>query len=209
MNIIKQQLELHFGDNYSSVYKQAKKYCSSLLSRPWWGANRETLIGNEGGPQGMRLNAMLFIIEHEDDIETGLRAYGSSLRLEYGSDKRLDILLDPEIEVPPTGEGEPRADSLESHSLDGLSDIIRPLSAIEEDFFTTNDEDDPLELPEASELNSENMQNREEDAPKIGIPVNEKATIQRDSISPQALPKTLELKKKQTVKDSIQTPKKQ
>ncbi|HEA29997.1 MAG TPA: OstA-like protein [Leeuwenhoekiella sp.] len=84
-----------------------------------------------------------------------------------------------------------------------------PPPQIEEDFFTTNDEDDPLELPEASELNSENMQNREEDAPKIGIPVNEKATIQRDSISPQALPKTLELKKKQTVKDSIQTPKKQ
>ena len=134
-SIIKQQLELHFGDDYASVDKQARKYVNSLLARPWWGANRETLIGNEGGPQGMRLNAMLFIIEHEDDIETGLRAYGSSLRLEYGSDKLLDLPL--VIEISPTEEGERRADSLESHSLDGLSDIIRPLSAIEEDFFTT------------------------------------------------------------------------
>ena len=138
MKLINEQLELHFGDNYPSVAKQANKYVNSLLSRPWWGANRETLIGNEGGPQGMRLNAMLSVIEHEDDIETGLKAYGSSLRLEYGSDKRLDVPLDPEIEDSPTEEGErPANSSLESHSLDGLGDIIRPLSAIEEDFFTT------------------------------------------------------------------------
>ncbi len=137
MSIVNQQLELHFGDNYASVDKQARKYVNSLLSRPWWGANREALIGNEGGPQGMRLNAILSIIEHEDDIETGLRAYGSSLRLEYGSDKQTTIPLDEGIEISPTGEGEPRADSLESHSPDGLGDIILPLTDTEMDFFTT------------------------------------------------------------------------
>ncbi len=135
MRIIYQQLALHFGDNYPSVSKQARKYCNSLLARPWWGTNRETMIGNEGGPQGMRLNAMLSIIEHEDTIETGLRAYGSSLRLEYGSDKMQDLPL--EIEISPTEEGERPADSLESHSLDGLSDTILPLEGIELDFFTT------------------------------------------------------------------------
>ena len=134
MSITNQQLELHFGDDYASVDKQARRYCQSLLGRPWWGSNRSTMIGNEGGPSGMRINALMSIIEHED-VETGLRAYGSRLRLEYGSDKMQDIPLDTEIS--PTEEGERRADSLESHSLDGLSDIIRPLSAIEEDFFTT------------------------------------------------------------------------
>ena len=137
MNIINQQLELHFGDNYASVDKQARKYCNSLLVRPWWGANRETLIGNEGGPQGMRLSAMLFIIEHEDNIETGLKAYGSSLRLEYGSDKQKTISLDPEIEVSPTEVHEGGEDSLESHSSDAFGQVSGSLSSLEKDFFST------------------------------------------------------------------------
>ncbi len=142
MSIINQQLELHFGAEYSSVAKQARKYVSYLLGRPWWGPNREAMIGNEGGPQGMRLNAMFSIIEHEDTIEIGLKAYSSSLRLEYGSDKNADVSLDTgtynsqiTIEISPTGE-EP-ADSLESHSPDGLGDVILPLEGIELDFFTT------------------------------------------------------------------------
>jgi len=137
MSIIEQQLKLHFGDQYPSVEKQAKKYVNSLLARPWWGANREAMIGNEGGPAGMRVNAMLSVIEYEDDIEPGLRAYGSSLRLEYGSDKLQTVGLDERIEVTPTGEGEAPADSLESHSLDGDGEEILPLTDHERDFFST------------------------------------------------------------------------
>jgi len=81
-----------------------------------------------------------------------------------------------------------------------------PLPQIEEDFFATDEDDAPKELPEASELKPENLENREEDAPKIGVPVNDKATIQRDSLSTPASPQSSELKKKEIKTDSVQKP---
>lgn len=81
-----------------------------------------------------------------------------------------------------------------------------PLPQIEEDFFATDEDDAPKQLPEASELKPENLENHEEDAPKIGIPVNDKATIQRDSLSTPALPQPSELKKAKIKTDSIKKP---
>ncbi|MGB3776200.1 MAG: hypothetical protein WA951_13170, partial [Leeuwenhoekiella sp.] len=79
-----------------------------------------------------------------------------------------------------------------------------PPPQIEEDFFATDAEDNPAEPPEASELRPEDMENRKEDAPKIGIPVNEKATIQRDSLSPQTLPLPQEPERRKIKADSLQ-----
>ena len=137
MNIIEQQIELHFGDEFPSVDKQARRYCQSLLGRPWWGPNSGVMISNEGGKQGMWISALASIIEHKDDVETGLKAYGLRLRAEYGSDKLQDLPLNVEIEVPLTKVRERDADLSRSHTLDGLGDTILPLSGIELDFFTT------------------------------------------------------------------------
>jgi len=79
-----------------------------------------------------------------------------------------------------------------------------PPPQIEEDFFSTNAEDQPQELPEVSELKPGDLENRKEDAPRIGVPVNDKATIQRDSLAPQVLPQPGELKKDEADKDSLQ-----
>ncbi|WP_081868365.1 OstA-like protein [Flavimarina sp. Hel_I_48] len=84
-----------------------------------------------------------------------------------------------------------------------------PPPQIEEDFFATNNEDKPQELPEVSELNPEDLENREEDAPKIGIPVNDKATIQRDSLAPQVLPQPGKLKKEKVKKNILKNRKDQ
>lgn len=58
-----------------------------------------------------------------------------------------------------------------------------PLPEIEEDFFEVPSDTKPERpIPAASGLTKELLKNREEDAPTIGVPVNEKATIRKDSI---------------------------
>ncbi|WP_442845458.1 OstA-like protein [Leeuwenhoekiella sp. H156] len=53
-----------------------------------------------------------------------------------------------------------------------------PLPQIEEDFFDNSIPDNELDIPGASRLKPSDFKNREEDAPGIGIPVNDKATLQ-------------------------------
>ncbi|MAZ29474.1 MAG: OstA-like protein [Cytophagaceae bacterium] len=62
-----------------------------------------------------------------------------------------------------------------------------PLPEIEEDFFDDVEEGEQNEnLPTQSEMKPENLKNREEDAPAIGVPVNENATIrEQDSLAPK------------------------
>lgn len=61
-----------------------------------------------------------------------------------------------------------------------------PLPEIPEDFFAEpeneEEDDENLDIPAASELRPTDLKNREEDAPEIGTPVNEKATIKKDSL---------------------------
>lgn len=52
-----------------------------------------------------------------------------------------------------------------------------PLPEIEEDFFEEPPEDVPVQLPGASQLKPDDLKNREEDAPSIGVPINDKATL--------------------------------
>ncbi|WP_128765513.1 OstA-like protein [Leeuwenhoekiella polynyae] len=80
-----------------------------------------------------------------------------------------------------------------------------PLPEIDEDFFDNSIPDEELDIPEASKLNPSDFKNREEDAPSIGVPVNDKATIQEgtDSIKTQK-PQLKELPKPK-VKDSTTT----
>ena len=95
------------------------------------------MISNEGGEQGMLISALASIIEHEDNVELGLKAYGLRLRAEYGSDKLQDIPLNPEIEVPLTEGGEGSDPFLGAHPLDGFGQTISTLTDSEREFFTT------------------------------------------------------------------------
>lgn len=109
MNIIEQQLQLHFGDTYLNVSQQAGRFCNYLISRPWWGENRPALITNEGGLDGMRRAAMCSIIEMDNHITAGLKAYSNRLRKEYSTNTlplddiseqmlfRIDLSLGTEI----------------------------------------------------------------------------------------------------------------
>ena len=56
-----------------------------------------------------------------------------------------------------------------------------PLPQIEEDFFDNSIPDAELDIPNASKLKPSDFKNREEDAPRLGVPINEKATLQKDS----------------------------
>ena len=60
-----------------------------------------------------------------------------------------------------------------------------PLPEIDEDFFDNTIPEEELDIPEASKLNPSDLKNREEDAPAIGVPINEKATIKKDSLAPK------------------------
>lgn len=80
-----------------------------------------------------------------------------------------------------------------------------PLPDIEEDFFDNSIPDNELDIPSASKLNPSDFKNREEDAPTIGLPVNEKATIKKDSIAPKNPAATLKEQVPSKVKDSTQT----
>lgn len=85
--LIDEQLMLHFGDEYRNVVSQATRFCKTVVNKPWFGENRSMLLSNEGGMPGMRRQALLSIIEKEDIIPDGLKAYGLYLRNEYGIDK--------------------------------------------------------------------------------------------------------------------------
>ncbi|WGK64357.1 OstA-like protein [Croceiramulus getboli] len=77
-----------------------------------------------------------------------------------------------------------------------------PLPTIEEDFFDNERSPEELNIPEASELSPKDFKNREEDAPTLGIPANDKATIRKDSIFSQRFPANFKPVKKAT--DTIQ-----
>ena len=77
-----------------------------------------------------------------------------------------------------------------------------PLPQIEEDFFDDSIPEEELNIPDASNLKPEDFRNREEDAPTMGIPVNEKATIKNDSIPPKNKLKSAEKLKKRTDNES-------
>lgn len=81
-----------------------------------------------------------------------------------------------------------------------------PLPEIEEDFFETPEgEAPPTErFPSQSELAPEHFKNRKEDAPTIGVPMNDKATIRKNPTDTIPTPKKPTALKKPTLikKDS-------
>ena len=80
-----------------------------------------------------------------------------------------------------------------------------PLPEIDEDFFDNSIPDEKLDIPEASKLNPSDFKNREEDAPSIGVPVNDKATIQEGTDSTKTQKPQLKELPKPKVKDSTTT----
>ena len=143
MSITEQQLELHFGEDYADVKKQSVKFIQRLLSRSWFGNNKQAMLENEGGSSNMAIQALMSIIECDGEIREGLRAYSNRLTLEYGSKKLTDIPLNDDLDytLPEAkdalGPVRPELSSEELHSLGRASDIILPLTDIEKDFFTT------------------------------------------------------------------------
>ncbi len=143
MSITEQQLELHFGDDYPDVRKQSAKFVQRLLSRSWFGNNRQAMLENEGGSSNMAIQALMSIIEHNGEIREGLNAYSNRLTLEYGSKKLTDLPLNDDLEhtsretrpAPfPVGE---ELGSKEPSSLGSDGDVFLPLTDTEIDFFST------------------------------------------------------------------------
>ena len=147
LNILEQQLHLHFGESYPEVKKQTAAFCITVIHKPWWGENLPVLLNNEGGMHGMRTHALMRIIEKED-ITLGLKDYGNYLYSEYGLTSKPALLSfneDLEYNFPlirgeteavtpsPFGEsGFPLAPG-GSHSLYGSSDakkVIVPVQSI-------------------------------------------------------------------------------
>ena len=60
-----------------------------------------------------------------------------------------------------------------------------PLPEIDEDFFDNSIPDEELDIPEASKLTPSDLKNREEDAPEIGVPMSDKATIKKETKTPK------------------------
>ena len=60
-----------------------------------------------------------------------------------------------------------------------------PLPEIDEDFFDNSIPDEELDIPEASKLTPSDLKNREEDAPEIGVPMSDKATIKKEAKTPK------------------------
>lgn len=149
--LVVEQLRLHFGEEYVNIASQTRKFCTTILNKPWWGRNRASLLGNEGGYSGIELNAMMSIIEHQDnsdcpygspiadpkDIVVGLKAYGRYLRSQYGSEILSTLPLLDELEytspkiggehpLPTIGEGCPLV-PLGTHSLYESSDAEKTI----------------------------------------------------------------------------------
>lgn len=98
---------------------------------------------------GMRQSALCYIIERED-IELGLKAYGSYLRSEYGSDKILpsidDTTIASEIELSST---------IESQSYDTLVSVETGPPVEAESF---RDSQSQYELLQKAQLTGEEQQ---------------------------------------------------
>ena len=78
-----------------------------------------------------------------------------------------------------------------------------PLPEIEEDFFDNSIPDNEIDIPNASELSPEDLKNREEDSPTLGVPINDKATIRNDTLLNKAkLLRPSVLKKKSEDEDN-------
>jgi len=80
-----------------------------------------------------------------------------------------------------------------------------PLPEIEEDFFDNSIPDNKLDIPDASQLSPSDFKNREEDAPAIGVPVNEKATVKKDTLTDTKTKSSLKEKAPAKTNDSTQT----
>ncbi|MEZ7495541.1 OstA-like protein [Leeuwenhoekiella aequorea] len=80
-----------------------------------------------------------------------------------------------------------------------------PLPEIEEDFFDNSIPDNKLDIPDASQLSPSDFKNREEDAPAIGVPVNEKATVKKDTLTDTKTKSLLKEKAPAKTNDSTQT----
>lgn len=142
--IIQQQLEEHYGDEYKTVVQQATRFCKAVVAKPWWGENRAMLINNEGGIPGMRLSALVSIVEKED-ITAGLKAYGRYLRSEYAADSQhlslealeIDLYVNKTDHLDSLMESDlDRTESFDLQSLYGLLEKMN-LSPGEREFFQT------------------------------------------------------------------------
>lgn len=139
--LIDQQLALHFGDEYNNVTNQATRFVKNIVRKPWWGSNRDMLLNNEGGLPGMRLSALVSIVEKED-ITDGLKAYGKYLRSEYAPDKNVNLPLEVDVHVNKTvTDSHPLGVSSDwsGNDLQSLYGAVQEmaLSPREHEFFTT------------------------------------------------------------------------
>lgn len=83
MTILQQQLELEFGEKFSTVKAKATSYVKGLIGKDWW-RDRKVLLTSEGPLESMVEQCLMFIIEKGDVIE-GYRAYTSHLTQWYGT----------------------------------------------------------------------------------------------------------------------------
>jgi hypothetical protein len=81
--IMLQQLELHFGEEFQTLYNNTRSYVKSLISRPWW-VDRKALIDSEGPLSRMVEDCLARVVEKGDKQE-GWQSYTSYLSSMYGS----------------------------------------------------------------------------------------------------------------------------
>lgn len=81
-NIMEQQLELHFGDEFVETREHAAAFITALIHRNWWMDNRDMLVDGEGGIPAMINTALCWIIQKGDRSE-GLESYSRFLLAEY------------------------------------------------------------------------------------------------------------------------------
>ncbi len=94
--LMKEQLQLHFGENYSTMVTDAKRAVTRICQQyNWFGHNLLYMMSSEGNTEGMLTSLLSYIIE-VDDFEEGCTAYLSHLNHEF-SPKRNLLLGDLDI----------------------------------------------------------------------------------------------------------------
>lgn len=81
--IIQQQLQLHFGEEFNTVYAKTRSYVKGLIGKSWW-VDRRALLSSEGPLSRMVEDCLSHVIDKGDTI-LGYRAYTSYLSSLYGS----------------------------------------------------------------------------------------------------------------------------
>lgn len=81
--IMRQQLELHFGDEFPTVYANTRSYIKGLIAKPWW-VDRMAMINSEGPLPRMVEDALCHIID-KGEKKLGWASYTSYLSSFYGS----------------------------------------------------------------------------------------------------------------------------